>query len=109
MPTSSSSPDPQLLQTVEKLSHILRESGYGGAVILVSPKVGGLLVVEPHGWWRRDGAELTGEEKSMLGHFMSCMHDISSSLAQVYHRALEHVGYLSGDTRPDPKNPTLWN
>jgi len=90
-----------------KIQTILKEHNLGGAVIIVSPRFGGMMLVEPEGWYRKDVVDTTLEEKQKFGHYMTCMHQISSTLHTLYHQELERLGAFA--EMPPTDKDTVWH
>jgi hypothetical protein len=84
--------DPTLNTIADKIAELIRESGYGGAVILVTPKGGGMVVVEPKGWYRTEAKDPTEKERSLYRYFLASMHTITSAMHNAYHLTLTRLG-----------------
>ena len=101
---SSAFPDPTMAEAAEKISGVLREYGLGGAVIIISPTQGGLLVLEPK---TLESTEYNDPEAAVdyikkHGHFVLCLNAISSTVQQHSHQELERLGAFG-----TPKDTTL--
>lgn len=102
--TTRTFPDVQMDNAARQIQEVLKANNLGGAVILVSPKCGGMMLVEPEGWYRKNTPDVTMEERMKFGHYMTCMHQISSKLHDLYHEELAKLGAFDG-----PNKEEVWH
>ena len=100
-------PDVKMDDAAQRIQTILKENDLGGAVIIVSPRFGGMMLIEPEGWYRKDVPDTTIEEKQKFGHYLTCMHQISSTMHTLYHQELERLGAFSD--LPGTNADTVWH